>query len=170
MLSGQSPSVVLSDQSPSVVLMWRWRGELKFVDCVKLRSHWKWLGWRLCAVSRATHMIDMHVIGHVPTSLHVSSVIFVWATSWEVTGGSQRFGGDLGNADLLTRASLAFIEIAVFPLLSFRAGVVLNSRGLVYFKAVQQWFLSMTRPDDSEFPYKNFCQQSRFAFLIVQKY
>ena len=62
--------------------------------------------------------------------------------------GSTRFGGGLGNADLLTRAFLAFIETAIFPSPSFKAGVVLNCRGLVYFKAVQQWVLSIIEPDD----------------------
>ena len=47
----------------------------------------------------------------------------------ELTGGSTRFGGGLENADLLTKASLAFIKTAVFPSLSFKAGVILNCRG-----------------------------------------
>lgn len=48
--------------------------------------------------------------------------------------------GGFGKADLRTKASFAFIDVAIFPSESLRVGVVFNCSGLVYFKAVQQWF------------------------------
>ena len=49
-----------------------------------------------------------------------------------VVGGFPRFLGGFGNVNLRTRASFAFIEIAICPLASFKADVVLNCQGLVY--------------------------------------
>lgn len=53
--------------------------------------------------------------------------------------------GGLGNADFLTRASFAFIDVAIFPYASFRTGVILNCWGLVYLRAVQLWFFLTDR-------------------------
>ena len=60
----------------------------------------------------------------------------------------QRFGRGFGNPYLLTRAFLAFIVTVVFLLLSFKASVVLNCNGFVYFKVIQWWFLSNSGPED----------------------
>ena len=48
------------------------------------------------------------------------------------------FVGGFGKADLYTKSSLTLIEIVIFPSLSFKAEVILNCKGLMYFKAVQQ--------------------------------
>lgn len=99
-----------------------------------------------------------------------SSLSLVLADLNNLTRDLIRFVSGFGNANSRTSASLSLINTAVFPWLSFRAGVVLHCKGLVYFRVVQQWFLSIGRTKNWDSPCKNLCQQIRFVFLIVQKY
>lgn len=47
-----------------------------------------------------------------------------------------KYNGGFGKADICTNTFLSFLEIIMFLSGLFKAGLVLNSRDLVYFKAV----------------------------------
>ena len=55
-----------------------------------------------------------------------SSVISVLAIPALIRGSGPMLCGSFGNADLHTKTSFSFIDVAIFPSESQSAGVVLN--------------------------------------------
>ncbi len=100
-----------------------------------------------------------------------SSVISVYAIPALMRGSGPMLCGGFGNADLHTRASFSFIDVAIFPLGSRSVRVVLNWSGFVYLRAVQHRFWSRVWADCVEFSFfscRKFCQLSLFAFRMMQ--
>ena len=55
----------------------------------------------------------------------------IWANLEDINGVEMRVDSGFENADFCINASLAFMDIAVFLLLSLRVGIALNYRSLV---------------------------------------
>lgn len=67
----------------------------------------------------------------------------------------MRFVGGFKNTDLYTKA---FLATDIFLSIFFEVGVTLNCKNLIYFRAIQQWFLFMAGIKNWTSFYKNFYQ------------
>ncbi len=54
-----------------------------------------------------------------------------------MVGGSLRFFGGFRKAEVRTRASFSLIKTVIYLFESFKVGVVVNYKGLMYFMTFQ---------------------------------
>src|SRR5450755_4608454 len=88
----------------------------------------------------------------------------------DIGGFSIRPSIGPGNADLRKTAFFSSIVVAIVPFTAFIAGVLKPSLAEVYLSAVQHLLVFSSRLLSSSIsvnPFRNFCQHSRFSFLII---
>lgn len=94
--------------------------------------------------------------------------IVLWAIPDTTITWALLLAGSLKKADFFIRVSFAFINMATFLWVFFKAEVVLNCWGLVYLTAIQQLLLSNRQDLDLVSAFASCIKICQQVYLVLQ--